>query len=61
MKLLTVTETAQLLRLTPQAVYRRARRGDLPVLRLGRQLRIDEQQLAEWLAAHARNGDAQTT
>jgi excisionase family DNA binding protein len=42
-----------MLRVTPEYVYRLARAGDLPIVRLGRQLRVDEQLLAEWLAARS--------
>jgi excisionase family DNA binding protein len=39
-ELLTVTEAAKLLRLTPKAVRNRIDRGQLPVIRLGRTVRI---------------------
>jgi excisionase family DNA binding protein len=50
-KLLTVKETAALLRVTPHTVYRMTRTGALPSLRLGQQIRFDEDTLSEWLAA----------
>jgi excisionase family DNA binding protein len=39
-ELLTVAEAARLLRLTPKAVRNRIDRGQLPVIRLGRTVRI---------------------
>jgi excisionase family DNA binding protein len=58
MKLLTAKETAELLRVKPQWVYRMARRGVLPSVRLGRQLRVDEDALRSWVArrSHSENG-----
>jgi excisionase family DNA binding protein len=50
MKLLTAKETAELLRVKPQWVYRMVRRGVLPGVRLGRQLRVDEDALKSWVA-----------
>lgn len=41
MKVLTVREVADLLKVKPQWVYRMLRGGDLPFIRLGRQIRID--------------------
>lgn len=53
MRLLTVKETAELLRVKPQWVYKMARRGALPSLRLGRQIRIREESLETWLTERA--------
>ena len=50
MKLLTAKETAELLRVKPGWVYRMVRRGVLPGVRLGRQVRVDEDDLRTWLA-----------
>lgn len=47
--LLTVDETAGLLRMKPQWVYKMVRSGVLPSIRLGRQVRIDEAALTKWL------------
>ena len=56
MKLLTANETAGLLRVKPQWVYRMVRRGVLPAVRLGRQLRVDEDALKGWLAERGLSG-----
>ncbi len=61
MKLLTVPEAAAMLSVKPQWLYKMAKAGAIPSLRLGRQVRIDEEALGEWLrsqAAGGRNGDA---
>jgi len=50
MKVLTVKETAAVLKVKPQWVYRMIRRDGLPCIRLGRQVRIDENSLEKWLA-----------
>ena len=47
---LTVKEAADQLKVKPQWVYRMLRGGDLPFIRLGRQIRIDEDSLEDWLA-----------
>ncbi|MDP2674387.1 MAG: helix-turn-helix domain-containing protein [Dehalococcoidia bacterium] len=52
MKVLTVKETADVLKIKPQWVYRMLRGGGLPFIRLGRQIRIDEDSLEKWLAEH---------
>ena len=49
-KVLTVKETAHLLKVRPQWVYRMLHGGGLPSIRLGRQIRIDEESLEKWLA-----------
>jgi excisionase family DNA binding protein len=51
MTLLTVPEVADRLRLRPARVYEIARKGVLPVVRLGRQVRISEHALQAWLDA----------
>ena len=52
MNVLTVKEAADLLKVKPQWVYRMIRSDGLPCIRLGRQVRIDEDSLANWLAEH---------
>jgi excisionase family DNA binding protein len=54
MKLLTVKETADVLKVKPQRVYRMMSSDGLPCIRLGRQIRVDEDSLKQWLAAHRR-------
>jgi excisionase family DNA binding protein len=45
MRFLTIKETAEILRVTPQWLYQLARSGTLPTVRLGRHLRVDEARL----------------
>ena len=52
MKILTVKETADTLRVKPQRVYDMMRNDGLPCIRLGRQVRVDEDSLKKWLTAH---------
>lgn len=39
-RFLTVAEMAQVLRTSPRELYRLIQRGDVPALRIGRQLRL---------------------
>jgi excisionase family DNA binding protein len=52
MKILTVKETADALKVKPQWVYRMMSNDGLPCIRLGRQIRVDEDSLKKWLTAH---------
>jgi len=46
---LTVPETAARLRVSAKTIYRLIANGQLPVVRVGSQIRIDELALEEWL------------
>jgi excisionase family DNA binding protein len=50
-ELLTVRELAGYLKLNPATVMRKAARGDLPAIKIGRQFRFDKEQIDKWLAA----------
>ena len=50
MRLITVSEAAELLRLRPARVYQLAREGILPAVHVGRQVRLEEQALRDWIA-----------
>jgi excisionase family DNA binding protein len=52
MKILTVKETADALKVKPQWVYRMMSNDGLPCIRLGRQIRVDEDSLKKWITAH---------
>ena len=52
MKVLTVKETADVLKVKPQWVYRMMRTDGLPYIRLGRQVRVDEDDLKQWVDDH---------
>ena len=51
--LLTVAEVAELLRVSNMTVYRLIKAGDLPALRVGKNYRIREADLATFLAEGA--------
>jgi excisionase family DNA binding protein len=50
MRLLTVQEAADFLRVTQARAYQLLRSGMIPEVRIGRQIRISENALHEWVA-----------
>lgn len=48
-KAMKVGEVADLLRVTPQHIYKMAARGRIPAFRLDGAIRIDPKQLRDWL------------
>ena len=48
-EIMTVTEVAEYLRVNPQTVYRKAKAGELPAVRIGRAIRFWRQELEDWL------------
>ena len=50
MNFLTVNEIAQLLGLSNARVYETIRRGLLPAVRIGRQVRVEEQAFRDWVS-----------
>ncbi len=50
--LLTIPETAARLNLSEHTVRRRIASGELPAVRLGALIRIDPDDLEQWLAEH---------
>lgn len=48
-KLLRTTEVAKILNVTEARVYSMARDGFLPIVRLGRHVRVDQDKLNEWI------------
>ena len=47
--ILTVSEVAEYLRINPQTVYRKAKAGELPAVRIGRAIRFRRAELDAWL------------
>ncbi len=47
--LLSVSEAAELLRVSKATAYRLVQAGELPALRVGHSLRIDREELNAWL------------
>ena len=56
-RLLKAPEIAQATGLPLARVYALARRGDMPVIRLGRAMRFDPHQVAEFFRAGGTNGN----
>jgi excisionase family DNA binding protein len=50
-RLLTIAEVAARLGITPARAYEACRRGLIPSVRIGRQVRVDPDALAKWIAA----------
>ena len=46
---MTVSEVAEYLRVNPQTVYRKAKAGEMPVVRIGRAIRFRRTELESWL------------
>lgn len=49
-RLLTVQQVAHQLQLPAPRVYELVRTGSLPCVKIGRQVRFDPEQLAQWIA-----------
>lgn len=49
-ELLTARELAEYLKLNPVTVLRKAVKGEIPAIKVGRQFRFDKDQVAKWLA-----------
>ncbi len=48
-EVMTVSEVAVYLRVNPQTVYRKAKAGEMPALRIGRAIRFRKTELDEWM------------
>ena len=46
---MTVSEVAEYLRVNPQTVYRKAKVGELPAVRIGRAIRFRRAELDQWM------------
>jgi excisionase family DNA binding protein len=55
-EIMTVHDAAEYLNCAPVTVQRLVRRGDLPGLRLGRQLRFRRKDIDQWIATHTERG-----
>ena len=51
--LYTAGEVAELLRLNHQVVQRKLQAGDIPGYRIGREWRVEQSQLRDWLEKHS--------
>jgi excisionase family DNA binding protein len=57
--IMTVEELADYLKLDPQTIYRRFRRGELPGVRIGRAIRFRRDVIEGWLRAASYGWDSQ--
>lgn len=55
-RLLTAKEVAGLVGLKPTTIVRKARKGEIPALKLGRQFRFDKNQIEKWLQSNRIKG-----
>lgn len=51
MNTITADEVAKILKVTPERVYELCRQRLIPYVRLGRQIRFEEEQLRNWLSS----------
>ena len=58
---MTVSEVAEYLRVNPQTVYRKAKAGELPAVRIGRAIRFRRTELESWLSEQAPTQEATKT
>ena len=49
LEVMTVSEVAEYLRVNPQTVYRKAKSGELPAVRIGRAIRFRRAELDAWI------------
>lgn len=49
-EILTTEEFAKYLKMNPRTVQRKARKGEIPAIRIGRQFRFDKEQIDLWLS-----------
>ena len=60
-EVMTVSEVAEYLRVNPQTVYRKAKVGELPAVRIGRAIRFRRVELDAWLIKGIRSESASFT
>lgn len=53
LRLYTSSEVAELLRLNHQVVQRKLQAGEIPAYRIGREWRVEHEQLMSWLERHS--------
>lgn len=52
-RLLTASDTAEILRMSKEVVLRMLSEGEIPAVRIGKTWKVDEEQLHEWFKARA--------
>lgn len=58
--LIQAEDVAKVLNVPKERVYVLARRGQIPVVRVGRQIRFDPDRIEEWLAGGGTRGNCET-
>jgi len=48
-RVMNVTEVARYLRVVPDTIYRKARRGEIPAVKMGKVWRFPKETLDKWL------------
>lgn len=61
MKLLTVSETAEILKLSNYQVYTLIKKGILPSVRIGKSIRIIQDDLEQWIRTNENNKFVKTS
>lgn len=56
-RFLTPEEVAAVLRVSPEAIRRLLKRGEIPAIRIGRAWRVEENELQRWLARRRSRAD----
>lgn len=51
--LLTVEELAKYLKIKPDTIYKKVRKGELPAIKLGKIVRFRKEQIDQWIVNHA--------
>ncbi|MBI2885426.1 MAG: helix-turn-helix domain-containing protein [Candidatus Omnitrophica bacterium] len=54
-KILTVSQAAHYLHVVPDTIYRKARRGEIPAVKMGKIWRFPKEALDQWLNETALN------
>lgn len=54
-KLLNIRQVAKYLCLTPDTIYRKVRKGEIPAIKIGRIYRFDKKELLSWLKQNSTN------
>lgn len=52
-RLLTASDTAEILRMSKEVVLRMLSEGEIPAVRIGKTWKVDEEQLHEWFTKKA--------
>lgn len=51
--LLTVEELAKYLKIKPDTIYKKVKRGEIPAIKLGKIVRFSKEKIDQWISTHA--------